>query len=109
MPYVSDAQRRFFHSPGAAKAGLTKADVKRWDNESRGQKNLPEHVKRAAFLDELKKIAGEKRALAILPFLARRHLGPSVDEFIKKREEAVASKMDLLANNPYDSLLSRAL
>lgn len=35
MPYVSDKQRRFFHSKGAAKAGITKADVKKWDKESK--------------------------------------------------------------------------
>lgn len=60
MPYVSDAQRRFFHSPGAAKAGLTKKDVAHWDAASKGQKGLPEHVKKAqvdAFFDELQKIS----------------------------------------------------
>ena len=41
MPYKSDRQRRFFHSKGAAKAGLTKADVKHWDEASKGMK-LPE-------------------------------------------------------------------
>lgn len=44
MPYKSDAQRRFFHSKGAAKAGLSKAEVAKWDKESKGQHNLPEHV-----------------------------------------------------------------
>lgn len=43
MPYVSDAQRRFFHSPGAKRAGLTSADVKHWDAASKGRK-LPERV-----------------------------------------------------------------
>jgi len=28
MPYKSDAQRRFFHSPGAAKAGIKSSKVK---------------------------------------------------------------------------------
>ncbi len=42
-PYVSDAQRRFFHSAGAKKAGLTSADVKHWDEASKGKK-LPEKV-----------------------------------------------------------------
>jgi hypothetical protein len=46
MPYVSKAQQGFFHSPGAAKAGITKADVKHWDEASRGQHGLPEHVKK---------------------------------------------------------------
>ncbi len=44
MTYVSDAQRRFFHSPGAAKAGLSSAEVEKWDQESKGQTNLPERV-----------------------------------------------------------------
>ena len=47
MPYVSDAQRRFFHSPGAAKAGLSTADVAKWDEESKGQANLPERAPKA--------------------------------------------------------------
>lgn len=43
MPYKSDAQRRFFHSPGAAKAGISKAKVKEYDKASKGKK-LPEKV-----------------------------------------------------------------
>ncbi len=41
MPYVSDAQRRFFHSPGAEKAGISQATVKEFDEASKG-KVLPE-------------------------------------------------------------------
>jgi hypothetical protein len=41
MPYKSDAQRRFFHSPGAKKAGISKKTVEEYDNASRG-KELPE-------------------------------------------------------------------
>jgi len=41
MPYKSAAQRRFFHSAGAKKAGITSAEVKEFDNASRGMK-LPE-------------------------------------------------------------------
>lgn len=40
MPYKSDAQRRFFHSPGAQKAGITPAQVKDFDQASKGM-NLP--------------------------------------------------------------------
>lgn len=43
MPYESDAQRRFFHSPGAAKAGITKDQVKEFDSASKGM-DLPERV-----------------------------------------------------------------
>jgi hypothetical protein len=41
MPYVSDAQRRFFHSSGAARAGISQATVKEYDQASKGKK-LPE-------------------------------------------------------------------
>lgn len=40
MPYKSDAQRKFFHSPGAKKAGITQAVVKEFDHASKG-KDLP--------------------------------------------------------------------
>ena len=43
MPYVSDAQRRFFHSSGAKKAGITPKEVSEFDSASKGMK-LPEHV-----------------------------------------------------------------
>jgi hypothetical protein len=43
VPYRSAAQRRFFHSPGAARAGLTSADVAEWDAASKGKK-VPERV-----------------------------------------------------------------
>lgn len=45
MPYASDSQRRFFHSPGAKKAGLTKDQVNEYDQASKGMK-LPEKVSR---------------------------------------------------------------
>ena len=38
MPYVSRAQQRFFHSPGAKRAGISKQTVKEWDTASRGKK-----------------------------------------------------------------------
>lgn len=44
MPYKSEAQRRFFNSP-AGKAKLGKEEVEQWNEESKGQKNLPEKVK----------------------------------------------------------------
>lgn len=43
MPYASDAQRRFFHSSGAKKAGITPKEVDEFDSASKGMK-LPEHV-----------------------------------------------------------------
>lgn len=41
MPYKSEAQRKFFHSAAAKKAGITEKDVKHWDQVSKGKK-LPE-------------------------------------------------------------------
>lgn len=41
MPFKSDAQRRFFHSPGAKKAGITDKEVNEFDQASKGMK-LPE-------------------------------------------------------------------
>jgi len=45
MPYRSAMQRRFFHSAGAAKAGITSAEVAEFDSASKGKK-LPEKVKK---------------------------------------------------------------
>ena len=47
MPYSSDAQRKFFHTDTAKKAGITGAEVKEFDKASKG-KELPEHVKKMA-------------------------------------------------------------
>lgn len=45
MPYKSDAQRRFFHSKGASKAGISKKTVEEYDKKSKGKK-LPECAKK---------------------------------------------------------------
>ena len=45
-PYASEAQRGFFHTANAKKAGITASDVKEFDKASKGMKNLPEHVKK---------------------------------------------------------------
>ncbi len=45
MPYKSQAQRRFFHSAGAKKAGITSKEVKEFDQASKGLK-LPEKKKK---------------------------------------------------------------
>src|ERR1019366_3511387 len=47
MPYKSDAQRKFFHTDTAKDAGITGAEVKEFDQASKG-KELPEHVKKMA-------------------------------------------------------------
>ena len=41
MPYVSDRQRRFFHTDTARKAGITPEQVAEFDEASKGMK-LPE-------------------------------------------------------------------
>ncbi len=46
MPYKSDAQRRFFHSQGAKRAGISPQTVKKWDKASKG-KSTPERVRRS--------------------------------------------------------------
>jgi hypothetical protein len=37
MPYKSEAQRKFFHSKGAKKSGITEKEVKEWDKASKGK------------------------------------------------------------------------
>lgn len=55
MPFKSDAQRRFFHSPGAIKAGIKPQVVKEFDKASKDIK-LPEvKVKRFKRLDKFLK------------------------------------------------------
>jgi len=43
MPYVSEAQRGLFHSKNSP---VSKAEVAKWDSESKGQHDLPKHVKK---------------------------------------------------------------
>ena len=38
MPYKSEAQRRFFHTESAKKAGISPETVKEYDKESKGKK-----------------------------------------------------------------------
>ena len=42
MPYQSKAQQGLFHSPNSP---VSKKEVKKWDKASKGDKNLPKHVK----------------------------------------------------------------
>ena len=44
MPYVSNQQRKFFNSPGAAKAGISQKTVDEFNKASKGKK-LPEKKK----------------------------------------------------------------
>lgn len=55
MPYVSDKQRRFFHTDTARKKGITSAMVDEYDSASKGMK-LPEYIRR------LKKNSGTARS-----------------------------------------------
>lgn len=54
MPYKSDAQRRFFHTDTARKKGITAAEVKEYDQASKGKK-LPEHSLDSQIKAELRK------------------------------------------------------
>lgn len=45
MPYKSDAQRRFFHTDTAKKAGITSKEVSEFDKASKGMK-LPKKAKK---------------------------------------------------------------
>lgn len=45
MPYVSDAQRGFFHTKTAREKGITAKMVKEFDEASKGMK-LPKRVKK---------------------------------------------------------------
>lgn len=47
MPYVSNQQRKFFHTATAAKAGITPAMVKEYDTASKGL-TLPSKIKSKA-------------------------------------------------------------
>lgn len=44
MPYLSKAQQGLFHS---ANSPVSKKEVAKWDKASKGEKNLPVHVKKA--------------------------------------------------------------
>lgn len=46
--YKSEAQRRFFHTDTAKKAGITSSQVKEFDSTSKGMK-LPEYKKAKRF------------------------------------------------------------
>ena len=43
MPYVSDKQRKFFHTNTAAKKGITPEMVHEYDEASKGM-HMPEHA-----------------------------------------------------------------
>ena len=47
-PYVSDQQRKFFHTSGAKKAGISDKTVKEFDAASKGMK-LPKKAPKKRF------------------------------------------------------------
>jgi len=51
MPYVSDAQRRFFHTDTAKKEGIKPSTVKEFDQASKGMK-LPRFKKTKKMLEK---------------------------------------------------------
>lgn len=62
MPYKSDAQRRFFHSPGALKAGITPEQVEEYDGDSAG-KDLPPRAAKKPYTKMVKNRITVRRAL----------------------------------------------
>jgi hypothetical protein len=61
VPYVSEAQRRFFHTDTARKAGITPSDVKHWDEAYKGKKLPEHHSEKTSFMalfDAAQKYAG---------------------------------------------------
>ena len=55
MPYKSEAQRRFFHTDTAKKAGITGKEVKEFDQASKGM-SLPEAIKDKKKKEKIKKM-----------------------------------------------------
>ena len=45
MPYKSEAQRKFFHTPTAKAKGITKETVEEFDEASKGMKLPPKSKK----------------------------------------------------------------
>lgn len=61
MPYKSQAQQNFFHSPGASKAGITTSDIVEADEKTRG--SLPARSAKRSLPDHLKKRIAVRKAL----------------------------------------------
>lgn len=60
MPYSSEAQRRFFHTDTAKKAGITPQEVQEYDNASKGMKLPPKAQKPERFGKLKKKLKKEE-------------------------------------------------
>lgn len=86
MPYKSEAQRRFFNSP-AGKKKLGKEEVEKWNEENKGQKNLPEKVN-----DTLNKAIQTCDS----PYIKRETLTSIIDELenLSARIKAASEKVD---------------
>jgi hypothetical protein len=89
MPYVSDAQRRYFNV-NRKKLERQGVDVDEWNDASRGKK-LPERVKHAAFVDEVCKL---KLGNPLLALVARHQLKPTVNEAIGTMERKALQGVD---------------
>ena len=129
MPYVSDAQRRYFNA-NRSKLQRQGVDVDEWNSSSRGKKLpekvkkavsvgineawnrivrpklidpslLPEKVKRAAFIEELYNI---KIGSPLLSLVARHQLKPKVNDVIEAMEHKARQGAEMLTS-PHDMLL----
>lgn len=86
MPYKSEAQRKFFNSP-AGKKKLGEEEVEKWNEESKGQKNLPEKVS-----DALSKAIQTCDS----PYIKNDELKRIINDLenIASRVESVSNKLD---------------
>lgn len=88
MPFKSQAQRSLFYAK-AARGEIPEKTVEEWEDATKRKKSLPERVKKAAFFDELEKIAATRldKILRTLPVgrtlntVSRGRVGQGAQEF----------------------------
>jgi len=97
MPYVSNRQRRWAHSPAGIKALGGKEKVHHWDEATKGKK-LPETVKHAAFLNELASICKEAGLEgSLLSLFANIKLKPKLEVKMDAARHAASQMAEPLA------------
>lgn len=104
MPYVSNAQRRFFHSPGAKRAGITSAEVKEFDQASKGKK-LPERKKKSVKMDKKELIKEHKHLVKVLEQPTKK----SLTKEASKQKEELKGYVKKKYNYKGQTLLKRAM
>ena len=84
MPYKSQAQRRFFHSAGAKKAGITSKEVKEFDQASKGLKLPEKKKKKAVKMDKKELISEHKHLVKVLKNPTKKNLSKEVSKQSKE-------------------------